>query len=191
MRRRPAVVDIHSVVGRVTTESDAPRKRLETTRQPSLWRLCKQPLPNSTVVPVWATECEQHDGAETGLCAGVGCFKGICWKAFSEQLRPLEEQVDTLAVLLPFRELQRDLPIYGESAGWIKQAVKLFQVMPPKHGGRPVQASRLVAVLQGWDVSPAEIQQQIRMASEAGTSGYVVAFSKIEQGWEPRLAKWR
>ncbi len=37
--------------------------------------------PHSEVIPVWVTEYEEHDGDKDGLCAGVGCFKGICWKA--------------------------------------------------------------------------------------------------------------
>ena len=36
--------------------------------------------------------------------------------------------------------------------------------------------SRLIAILQGWDISPEEIRTHIAQAD--GTSGYVVAFAK-------------
>ena len=146
-------------------------------------------VPEAQVIPVWTTECEEHDGAQDGWCAGVGCFQGICWKAFTRQLMPVMEQTSTLGVLLPYRAFQRDLPVYGEPAGWISHAVKLLQDMPPRHQGQAVPAEQLIAVLQGWNIQPAEIQQQIKLAQRVGVGGYLLAYSKIEQGWEPRLLK--
>ena len=143
--------------------------------------------PKSEIIPVWVTECEAHDGAKDGLCAGVGCFKGICWKAYSKQLSPLAAQSKRIGVLLPFRALQRDLPIYGDKAGWVRHALKTFQTMPPRHGGEAVAASRLICVLQGWDVTPAEIEAQKKQASEAGAAGYIVSRAKIDQGWQPQI----
>ena len=90
-------------------------------------------LPQSAVIPVWTTECEEHDGAKDGLCAGVGCFKGTCWRAYTAQLMPVARQCQTLGVLLPYRAFQRDLPLYGEQAGWISHAVRSFQIMPVRH----------------------------------------------------------
>lgn len=148
-------------------------------------------VPESQVVPVWVTECEEHDGAKDGLCAGVGCFKGACWKAFTAQLMPVAGESDRLGVLLPFRAFQRDLPIYGAKAGWIGQGISSFQKMPPRHNGKAIGASRLLPVLQGWDVSKEEIAAQIRMAEESGAAGYVVSYLKIDQGWQPRIIKWK
>lgn len=82
-------------------------------------------VPQSEVIPVWMTECEQHDGAHDGLCAGVGCVKRICWKARTAQLMPVAEQCSTLGALLPYRSFQRDLPIYGPEAGWIRHFQRL------------------------------------------------------------------
>ena len=151
----------------------------------------KKTLPNSQVIPVWTTECEKHDGAEDGLCAGVGCFDGICWKAYTKQLMPLQQTSRTLAVLTPFREFERELPIYGGTAGWIRHAVESFAKIPPKHGGESIPASRLIAVVQGWNVTKAEIDAQIEMATKSGVNGYVVAMEKIEQSWEPKVIRWR
>ena len=145
--------------------------------------------PESEVIPVWVTECEEHDGTKDGLCAGVGCFKGICWKAYSQQLTPLAEQSRRIGVLLPFRAFQRDLPLYGDTAGWIQYALKTFQTMPPRHGGKSIAAKRLICVLQGWDVTEAEIEAQKKQASEAGAAGYIVSQAKIDQRWQPRVHK--
>src|SRR5262249_32866287 len=53
-----------------------------------------QLAPKATVIPVWTTECEEGD-AET-LCAGVGCFKGACWREFTAQLQPLADNSVTI-----------------------------------------------------------------------------------------------
>ena len=151
----------------------------------------KAVLPNSSVIPVWTTECEKHDGAEDGLCAGVGCFDGICWKAYTKQLMPLQQASERLAVLAPFREFQRDLPVYGEKAGWVRYAIESFAKMPPQHGGTEIPASRLIAVLQGWDVKASEVEAQVRMANESGACGYIIAYEKIEQSWQPKVVRWR
>ncbi len=146
-------------------------------------------VPNSAVIPVWTTECEEHDGAKDGLCAGVGCFEGICWKAYTEQLMPVAKQNETLGVLLPYRAFQRDLEMYGEPAGWITHALNSFETMPVRHRGVAIPPKRLIAVLQGWDVTEEQIAQQIEVAQRAGVSGYLVSYSEIEQSWEPRIFK--
>jgi hypothetical protein len=147
--------------------------------------------PDTSVIPVWTTECEKHDGAEDGLCAGVGCFDGICWKAYTKQLMPLQQACDKLAVLLPFREFNRDLPIYGERAGWIRHAIDSFEKIPPQHGGDKIPASRLIAVLQGWDVKPSDVEAQVNVAKKSGVLGFIVAYAKIDQSWHPKVIRWQ
>ena len=60
--------------------------------------------------------------------------------------------------------------------------MKTFDTMPPKHGGKAIPASRIVAVIQGWDVTAAEIVAQKKIANKSGANGCVVAFDKIDQG---------
>ena len=145
----------------------------------------KKLLPEAKIIPVWAPECEEHD--LDGLCAGVGCFKGTCWREFTAQLMPLAQEAGIIGALLPYRDFQRDLPIYGPSAGWIKHALASFSEMPPKRNGTSIPTSRLIAVLQGWDVTPEQIKAQITRSDEAGAAGYVVSLMKIDQSWEPRI----
>ena len=141
------------------------------------------------VIPVWATECEAHD--KQTLCAGIGCYEGLCWKEFVKQLTPLAERHEPLALLLPFREFERDLPIYPDHAGWIREAIELMQTQPARHRGTPIPPERLIAVLQGWDVTHREVMAQIAQAQLAGAGGFVVSQVPIDQSWEPRIMKWK
>jgi len=148
-------------------------------------------LPSSQVIPVWVTECEEHDGAHDGHCAGVGCFKGICWKAYTEQLMPVAEQSNSIGVLAPFRAFQRELPVYGPPGSWLTHALETFQTMPPQRGGEAIASSRLIAVLQGWDVTLEELARQVDLADASGAGGYVVSYEPIEQGWQPRVVRYK
>ncbi len=144
-------------------------------------------IPDAKIIPVWATECEQHDGEKDGLCAGVGCFDGICWKAWSAQLAPIERTCDQLGLLVPYKAFQRDVPFYQGEAAWIGHAVAAMEAMPRKYKQAPIQSSRLITVLQGWDVSEAQIQSQIRVAEQAEVAGYIVSYWEIDQSWQPRI----
>jgi hypothetical protein len=147
----------------------------------------RQLAPRSDIIPVWVTECEEEDGEPDGPCAGVGCFRGKCWPEYTRQLMPLAEESDRLAVLLPVHDFQRELPRYGSPAGWVGHALGTFQSMPPRHGGRAVASSRLIAVLQGWGCSPADVTAQRERAVAAGVHGIVVSRVPIDQSWQPRL----
>ncbi len=152
----------------------------------------QEALPQAEVVPVLTTECEEHDGSPLGLCAGVGCYKGICWKAYTRQLMPLAEKSKRLAVLALYKEFQRDIPRYGSAeASWVEFAIKTFETMPPRHNGKAIPASRMIAVVQGWDVSMEEIEAQQIAATKAGANGYVVAYDKLDQSWLPKIVPWR
>ena len=144
-------------------------------------------VPHVEVIPVWTTECEERDGAKDGDCAGVGCFKGRCWTEYAARLEPVLEEVDRLGVLLPYKEFRRDLPVYGSKAGWARSALESFETILADGKTPRVRPRGLIAVLQGWDVTRAEIEAQVARAKEAGATGHVVSLLKIEQGWEPRL----
>jgi hypothetical protein len=140
-------------------------------------------LPDIKLIPVWTSECEEHD--REALCAGVGCYQGICWKRYATQLAPLVKQVDQLGVLCLYKEFGQNVPHWKSEAGWIEHALRTFEA-PPQNGPK-VSTSRLIAVLQGWDVSADELTAQITRAEAAGVSGIVVAEARIEQSWEPRV----
>ena len=141
------------------------------------------------VIPVWATECEAHD--KQTLCAGIGCFEGLCWKESTKQLTPLAERAEPIALLLPFRAFDRDLPTYRDRAGWIREAIELMQTQPIRHRGTPVPPERLISVLQGWDVTHREVMAQIAQSQLAGAGGYIISQISIDQSWEPRVVRWK
>ena len=143
--------------------------------------------PKSRVIPVWTTECEAMD--KEVFCAGVGCFAGLCWKEYTAQLMLVASRFDALGVLLLFRSFDRNLPRYGSTGGWVKHGLNSFVEMPPKWQGTAVPIKTLIPILQGWDVTPAEQQAQIRQSQEAGVGSYVMAVTKIDQSWEPRIVK--
>jgi hypothetical protein len=141
--------------------------------------------PKAKIIPVWTSECEEVD-AKT-LCAGVNCFKGTCWREFTAQVQALGDTSETIAALLPYKAFQRDLAEYGPEAGWISHALDSFSTMPMRYGTNGVPASRLIAVLQGWNVTSQQIGAQLDQAKKAGAAGALVSFVPIEQGWEPRV----
>lgn len=147
-------------------------------------------VPNSDVVPVWATECEEHDGEPDGLCAGVGCFKGICWKAYTRQLMPLANTVEHIAVLTPYKLFEREDSRYGlDQASWVEFAVKTFEKVPPQNGGKPIPAQQVIAVVQGWDVTQEELAAQHEAAKRSGAKGIITLYDAIEQSWLPKLVR--
>jgi hypothetical protein len=143
--------------------------------------------PTSDVIPVWLTECEEHEMEPGAACDGVPCFTGICWYAWAEQLTAVARDSSTIAALVPYLALGRDGPRYGAPAGWVGAALASFAEMPPKRDGEAVPADRLVAVLQGWNVTPEQRQAQVRQAEQAGARGYLIAEMEILQDWEPRI----
>lgn len=152
----------------------------------------KKLVPKETaVVPVWTTECEEHDKEKDALCAGVGCFKGICWKAYTKQLMPVAKDSPQIGVLLLYKEFGQDTPAYKEPAGWVQHSLAGFAQMPPKNGGKAIGPERLIAVLQGTGVTERQLADQIARVQDARCPNYLVAFAKIDQSWKPKLIRWK
>lgn len=144
-------------------------------------------FPKVEFVPIWVTECEEEDKHEA--CGGVGCFEGICWKAWTRQLSAIEQISPVLGVSCFFNAHERDLPRYGETAAWTRSAVSFFETVPAKKKSTPVKSDRLVVVLQGWDVSTDEVAAQVSHALACQPRGILLVQPKIDQHWEPRIYK--
>lgn len=138
----------------------------------------------SKVIPIMTSECEEAD--QHTVCGGVGCFKGICWKAFTRQLDQAAKQAPEIGVACFYKAFDRDLPRYREKAGWIRYAVESFEKMPKIRNGTGVKTNRLIAVLQGWDVTPEELNQQIVVAQKIKTAGTLICLAKVDQDWKPK-----
>ncbi len=137
----------------------------------------------SEIIPIFAGECEQED--EDTVCCGVACFDGKCWKAFTKQLDAVAVQSRVIGVACFYREFDRDLPRYKKPAGWIQYTLNSFSSMPPKRNGTGVPVTRLIAILQGWNVAPEQLAEQIARVNETEALGYLVCLSPIEQSWQP------
>ncbi len=176
--------DYGPIVTATKLSDDAPAKFVAAVR--------KLVTKETKVVPVWVTECEAHDKNDDKLCAGVGCYEGICWKAYVRQLAPVAAVNDKLGALLLYKEFGQDVPNYKARAGWISHAIEHgFANRPAKQKSPAIQASRIVAVLQGWEVTDAEIAAQLEQTTSAGVGGTIVAFAPIDQSWSPKTVKWK
>ena len=144
-------------------------------------------MPPAKVIPVWTTECAEHDHPRGAACDGVACYTGRCWREYNAQLTPVATASEKIGVLLPFRDFDRSVSRTGANAEWQRYALRSFTDILPQRDGQAIPQSRLIAVLQGWDVTPEQERVQIRHANEAGTFGFIVARTKIDQSWEPRL----
>ncbi|HEV3256292.1 MAG TPA: hypothetical protein VG013_05375 [Gemmataceae bacterium] len=146
------------------------------------------------VIPVWTTECEQEDlprgqppkqGWGTGYCGNVPCFD-FCRKKFAEQWTALHAgRRGPTGLLLLHREFQRDRKEYGGAAAWITHALAYFG----KQGTRPLPRRRLWLVVQGYDVSAEDEAAARRVAAKTGAGGVLVARTRIDQSYEPRIVK--
>ena len=152
--------------------------------------------PGKVLAPIWATECEEVDaparsrkgqGDGTGLCASVGCVGG-CPKFFTQRWIPLYKgHKGPIGVLLTHKELGRDHAVYKTPAGWIPHALEYLDRIPPKFGGEKLPRDRLWAVIQGYDVTKTETDAALRAAAKAGVAAVVVARTRIDQSFEPRI----
>ena len=141
--------------------------------------------PTARVIPIMTSECEKAD--KDSHCGGVGCFEGICWKAFTKQLDLVSPLASEIGVACFYKEFGRDLKRYGGTANWTKLALRSFEEMPKKRNGKGVAVNRLVAVLQGWGVTDEELTKQIEVARSQSPAGILVCKTKLDQSWKPKL----
>lgn len=138
---------------------------------------------DAEIIPIFAGECEKED--KDSVCCGVACFEGKCWKEFTKQLDAVAKNSPTMGVACFYREFDRDLPRYDKTAGWIHYTLDSFSSMPSKRDGVGVPVGRLIAVLQGWDVTSVQLEAQIERVKETKALGYLVSLCPIDQSWQP------
>jgi hypothetical protein len=151
--------------------------------------------PGKEIVPVWTTECEKEDlppakqdpkgGASTGLCGDVDCF-GTCSKRFAEQWSALHEiHRGATGLLLLQKEFQRDSHDHGPAGQWFDRALAFIDGPADKRFPR----ERLVLVVQGYDVTKADENAARAAAAKLEPNSVVVARTRIDQTYEPRIVK--
>jgi hypothetical protein len=146
------------------------------------------------VIPVWTTECEEgdlpadkHQGQPgTGLCGTVGCAVGTCPSTFTKQWSALAAGPEgPIAVLATHTALQRTRPEFGGGPGWVTNALAYLDRTLPAHGGKRVDRNRLWTVIEGLRPEDEAITRQL--AAQAGVGAILVARTKLDQSFEPRM----
>jgi hypothetical protein len=145
-------------------------------------------LPELQWIPVWVTECERADqeAGGTGYCASVQCFSGLCWQESTRELEALSAATrGPLALLAASRAFGRDLPVYEAAGGWPAAAIRSLAEIPPAHGRSPVPPGRIIAVVEP-SRGDEDAARSLSSALAAGAAGAVVAFTTLDESWEPR-----
>jgi hypothetical protein len=140
--------------------------------------------PGKAVIPVWVTECETIDlpgvPGSTGRCGKVECAKTACWPRYSRTWNPLLQATSgPMAAALWTGS-------FGRDPAWIETGLSLFR--QPPGGGAAIAQERVIAVLPGWDTPEPDRAKLTARAKSAGC-GWLIALTKIDQSWEPRLVK--
>lgn len=138
------------------------------------------------VIPVWTTECEEVDlpankragKAGTGLCGTVPCAKGGCPESFSGQWSALLSMHDGPVGLLALHTaLQRTQPPLT-GAEWVTNAIAYPNQTVPAYKGKTITEDRLWVVVE---------ESAREVAAKAGVGAVIVARTKIDQSFEPRV----
>jgi hypothetical protein len=140
--------------------------------------------PRARIIPVWTGECERNDPS----CGGTPCFESACWSEMRKQWAPVRESASAIALLVPYKSFGHDAPREGAvEAAWVRTALETTPRLAAGSASAP-RAAPLIAILQGWDVTPEQISAQIARAEEA-RGGWVVAHLPIDPSFEPRISK--
>ncbi|MBI3414116.1 MAG: hypothetical protein HY043_02160 [Verrucomicrobia bacterium] len=142
-------------------------------------------VPGARIIPIWTTECAEHD--REVACGRVSCFTGKCWPEYNAQLQPVAKESEWIGVRLPLSDFSAAESRSGAPGEWQSAALRSFSDLLPQRGGHAVSSKRLVSIVQGWEVTAADVETQLRRSAAAGVGGIVVAFTAIEQGWQPKL----
>jgi hypothetical protein len=151
----------------------------------------RKSLKGKEVIPVWTTECEQEDlptsdrsgtGWSTGYCGSVPCY-ATCSKRFNEQWTALTaDRRGPVGLLLLHREFERDRKEYGGPTNWIPRAFASVEKQ-----GVTLRREQLWVVVQGYSVTPDEETAARQHASKTGAGAILVARTRIDQSYEPRI----
>jgi hypothetical protein len=140
--------------------------------------------PRLRITPVICPECEQGvdvgtttspDGM-TRYCHSINCSDpcgSIYYPGLVRALSPL----DRVGLLCTYKVLRRDLPLYGKKAAWVAANIARYG----QHG----EVRKLLAVIQGWDVSAEEIEAQLDFVSRSNAGGYILSRLALDNSFWP------
>ncbi|MEW6159155.1 MAG: hypothetical protein AB1813_17150 [Verrucomicrobiota bacterium] len=147
--------------------------------------------PEKEIIPVWTTECEEADlpaakapgGRSTGLCGTVSCAVGRCPKEFSTQWQAIATATDGPIGLLGLEsELER---AEGGAESMLEYALRV----PAKHGAPEMPARRIWLVVDAAAESAARLDAVRKVAMQHGIARLIMAQTRIDQSYEPRIIR--
>ena len=111
------------------------------------------------MVPLICEECEAGvtmDGIDSpdeqlGECHGVPCRP--CSTDYYPRLIDSLKEEPRVGLLSYYKLWRRNVPLWGAEAGWVGAILRRYHERDPNQ--------RLISVLQGWDVTGAELEAQI------------------------------
>ncbi len=146
------------------------------------------------VIPIWTTECAEVDlpahknqgRPGTGLCGTVGCATGACPDEFSRQWSALATNHNgPIGLLALHTALQRTQTEFGGGPGWVTNAIVYLDQTLSRSGGKMTPPQRLWLVVEGFQ--PGEEATARQLALKAGAGAVIVARTRLDQSYEPKL----
>jgi len=144
----------------------------------------KAKIPAMRITPIICPECEQsvlmgtveNPDAKTGYCNSINCSDPCGGFYYPGLVRALNG-IERVGLLCTYKAMRRDLPIYGEPAAWVSANIGRYS----EHGA----VTKLLPVLQGWDVSEDEIKAQLSFVEKAKVRGYIISLMPLENSFWP------
>jgi hypothetical protein len=152
--------------------------------------------PGKQIVPIWMTECEDHDlpankapgGKSTGLCGSVACANGTCPRAFATQFDALaSSQSGPVGLFTAEQAGGRDTQFYGGPGGWITAAVEYLDNTVATSQSTAPPHDRLWLVVQGTPETPNAELAARNAALDLHPGAVIVSRVSIDQSYEPRI----
>ncbi len=156
------------------------------------WHACAHAmvdtLPISRICPIICGECEigvtlggvESPDEQLGSCRGIPCARPcaqVYWPGLVRALAAERGGPSAVGLLTPYKLFGRDVPLYGDTAAWVGASVTHYREYDP--------AAQVIAVTQGWDVTPEELAAQIEQAASNGAWGTLVLEEPLDQSWWP------
>lgn len=148
----------------------------------------KARMPSISFTPIICPECEQgvvmgrvaNPDAQTRYCNSINCSDPCGGFYYPGLVRALGG-LDRVGLLCTYKALRRDLPVYGGTAAWVASNIGRY--------GEHAPVTKLMPVIQGWDVSGEEIKAQVDFVSNTSVRGYILARFPLDNTFWPVAVK--
>jgi hypothetical protein len=154
----------------------------------------RKSLGDHLLVPVWTTECEQvdlpagklHGRPGTGFCGDVSCAITSCPVEFGRQWAALTVAQDSPIALLAMESpLHRTDAQFGGGFGWVTNVLAYVNEIDRSQHRKALAPEHMWVVVDGQN--PAQETSARQVAAQSSVGAIIVARTKIDQSYEPRI----